>query len=112
MSTVTLDRPTFDRTLQQRYAALDRANDVRSRRAAWKRDVKAGRRLALDVLLSPPWWAESMKVVDVLLAVPKVGRVKASKTLRRGPDGLPIPPGKALGALSDRQRQALAEALR
>ena len=50
-------------------------------RAQLKRDLKAGRVSIGALLRDPPPYMESAKVFDVLLAVPKVGRVKASKIL-------------------------------
>ena len=61
--------------------ALQRANEIRSRRAQLKRDLKAGRASIHNLLLDPPQWVETAKVFDMLLAVPKYGRVKANKIL-------------------------------
>lgn len=92
-----------DRTLEQRFEALGVANDVRVRRAQLKRDLKARRVLVADVVVEPPVWAETMKVQDLLLAVPKVGRVKVGKVLR----DVAISPSKTLGGMSVRQRGEL-----
>jgi len=88
--------------------ALQRANEIRSRRAQLKRDLKAGRAKIHDVLLNPPWWVETAKVFDMLLAVPKYGRVKANKILT----GCRISPSKTIGGLSQRQREELIATLR
>ena len=80
---------------------------VRTKRAVLKKDMKARRVTARSVLLEPPEYVETMKVVDLLLAVPKVGRVKVNKVLRR----LGVSPSKTVGGLSERQRQALVELL-
>lgn len=95
---------TFDRSLQQRRDALEGANVIRCARAQLKRDVKAGRRDALSAVLYPPSCAQSMHVIDLLLAVPKVGRVNANRILVR----CRIAPSKTLAGLSERQRQELA----
>lgn len=108
MSTITIPAGGFDRTLDQRMSALAKANDHRSRRAAFKRDLKAGRVSVLDVLIDPPEWAATMKVFDLLVAAPGRGRVKANKALTRAR----ISPGKTLGGLSGRQRTELAGWLR
>lgn len=94
-----------DRSLTQRMDALKRANDVRTKRAQLKRDVKADRdpRPVLDQLRAPAEEFESMKVFDALLALPKVGRVKANKWLQR----CRISPSKTIGGLSYRQRHEL-----
>ncbi len=97
-----------ERSLNQRLEALRRANEIRSRRAALKRDLKAGRELIHKVLLDPPAWVETAKVVDMLLAVPKYGRVKANKALTT----CRISPSKTIGGLSQRQRDELVAELR
>ena len=58
-----------ERSLTQRMEALQRANDVRSRRAQLKRDLKAGRQQIHELLLHPPEYLQSAKVFDLLLAV-------------------------------------------
>lgn len=91
------------RSLEQRRAALDRANEVRTYRAQLKKDLKQ-RRVSLRPLLEePPALLESMKVLDLLIAAPKVGRVKATKALRSAL----VSPSKTVGGLSDRQRGEL-----
>jgi hypothetical protein len=96
------------RTLTQRMAALKRANEIRTARAQLKRDVKAGKVQARDVLLEPPEWAGSMKVFDLLIAVPKYGRVRVNKILQLAR----VSPSKTLGGLSRRQRSDVASMLR
>lgn len=92
-----------DRTLEQRRQALARANTIRSQRAQLKRDLKAGKAWVVDVLLEPDDWADTMKVFDLLIAVPKIGRVKVNKTLVAAR----ISPSKTVGGLSPRQRREL-----
>lgn len=99
----TLYGPAPDRSLEQRLAALARANDVRVRRAELKRDLKAGRRTASAVLADPPEWAEAMKVVDVLLALPRWGVVAVRRVCRF----VEMSPAKTVGGLSPRQRTEL-----
>ena len=65
----------------QRMDALERANEIRTQRAQLKRDLKAGRVSIHELLLDPPEYLETAKVFDMLLAVPKYGRVKANKVL-------------------------------
>ena len=99
---------TPERSLVQRMDALQRANDIRTRRAQLKRDLKAGRATIHGLLLKPPEYVETAKVFDMLLAVPKFGRVKANKVLGQ----CRISPSKTIGGLSERQRTELVTQLR
>lgn len=83
--------------------ALLLANDVRVKRAKLKTEIKAGVRSVLDALNAPPPEAVTMKVFDLLLAVPKYGRIKVNKMLAR----VQISPSKTVGGLSPRQRREL-----
>ena len=89
-------------------AALRRANEIRTARANLKRDLKAGRASINDLLLGPPEFLGTAKVMDLLLAVPKYGRVKANKILQQ----CRISPSKTIGGLSPRQRAELVSMLR
>jgi hypothetical protein len=97
-------RATPERSLDQRMDALSTANEVRTLRAQLKRDLKAGRVSIDALLLTPPPYLETAKVFDMLLAVPKVGRVKATKILH----SCQVSPNKTFGGLSERQRAELA----
>src|ERR1700689_13945 len=97
-----------ERSFVQGREALARANDVRSRRAQLKRDLKAGRQPIHELLLEPPEYLQTAKVFDLLLAVPKYGRVKVNKILSQ----CRISPSKTLGGLSERQRGELVTLLR
>ena len=88
--------------------ALQRANLIRMQRAQLKRDLKAGRQTIQDLLLEPPDFVETAKVFDMLLAVPKYGRVKVNKVLQQ----CRISPSKTIGGLSQRQRTELVSMLR
>jgi hypothetical protein len=99
---------TPERSLLQRMEALQRANDIRTRRAQLKRDLKAGRVSIQQLLLDPPRWVETAKVFDMLLAVPKYGRVKVNRILSQ----CRISPSKTIGGLSERQRTELVGQLR
>lgn len=96
-----------ERSMQQRMSALERANEIRSERAQLKRDLKAGKANARELLRDPPEWLCTMKVVDMLIALPKIGRVKANKYLNR----CRLSPSKTIGGMSVRQRQELLAAL-
>lgn len=101
------ERATFERTTEQRMTALEKANAVRRWRAQLKRDMKARRLRAHELLREPPEMIHSMKVLDLLLAAPKIGRTKAMRMLTRAG----VSPSRSVGALSDRQRQMLLAAL-
>lgn len=97
-----------ERSFDQRMEALRRANDIRSRRAALKKDLKAGRMRFETLLEDPPDYLLTAKVFDILLAVPKYGRVKTQRALNH----CRISPSKTIGGLSERQRQELVQQLR
>ena len=92
-----------ERSLDQRMDALKRANDIRTARAKLKKDLKAGKASIHALLLDPPEYVMTAKVFDMLLAVPKYGRVKANRILNQ----CRISPSKTIGGLSERQRTEL-----
>ena len=71
------------RSLDQRMDALKRANDIRTARAKLKKDLKAGKANIHALLLDPPDYVMTAKVFDMLLAVPKYGRVKTNRILNQ-----------------------------
>jgi hypothetical protein len=91
------------RSLDQRMDALKRANDIRVRRARLKKDLKDGNARIEDVLNDPPEFVSTAKVIDILMAVPKFGRVKAARFLNT----CRISQSKTVGGLSERQRAEL-----
>lgn len=97
-----------ERSLTQRMDALARANQIRVKRAQLKRDLKSGRRSIHSLLLNPPAYVETAKVLDLLLAVPHLGRARAAKLLARAR----IAPSKTVGGLSERQRAEIIALLR
>ena len=97
-----------ERSLDQRMEALKRANTIRSKRAQLKRDLKAGKVNIHTLLLDPPEYVQTAKVLDMLLAVPKYGRVKTNRILNQ----CRISPSKTIGGLSERQRTELVSQLR
>jgi hypothetical protein len=97
-----------ERTRDQRMRALRRANEIRSKRAKLKRDLKAGKAKIETLLLDPPEYVMSAKAFDMILAVPKYGRVKANRILGQ----CRISPSKTIGGLSERQRAELVGQLR
>lgn len=97
-----------DRSLRQRMNALDNANVIRKYRAELKKDVKAGRIQAIDLILNPPEKIDTMKIFDLLVHMPKYGRIKVDKLLRT----CRISPSKTVGGMSDRQRAEMVAMLR
>jgi S13-like protein len=94
-----------ERSLDQRMDALKRANDIRVKRARLKKDLKDGHVQIEEVLREPPEYVSTAKVVDILMAVPKFGRVKATRFL----NACRISQSKTVGGLSDRQRSELIQ---
>ena len=92
-----------ERSLGQRMDALKRANDVRVKRAQLKKDLKEGKVRIEQILGNPPEYVSTAKVIDILMAVPKFGRVKAARFLNT----CRISQSKTVGGLSDRQRAEL-----
>ena len=74
------------RSLDQRMDALKRANDVRVKRAKLKKDLKEGKVRIETILGNPPEYVSTAKVIDILMAVPKFGRVKAGALPQHVPD--------------------------
>ena len=99
---------TLERTYEQRMTALQRANEIRFGRAALKADISHGDVDARDILLSPPELVESMRVVDLLLAVPRVGPSKAARMLRF----CRVSATRPLGGMTQRERVELSSLLR
>jgi hypothetical protein len=95
------------RSLPQRMEALQKANEIRSQRAQLKRQLKSGELEIVDVLREPPEFLRTAKVIDLLLVVPKFGRVKATRVLTR----CRISQAKTVGGLSERQRAELCDTL-
>jgi hypothetical protein len=91
------------RSLDQRMEALKRANDIRVKRAQLKKDLKDGRVQIEQILGDPPEYVSTAKVFDMLMAVPKFGRVKAARFLNQ----CRISQSKTVGGLSERQRAEL-----
>ena len=97
-----------ERSHKQRMRALETANEIRTRRAKLKKDLKGGKVQIDKLLLDPPEYLGSAKVFDLMLAVPKYGRVKVNRVLNQ----CRISPSKTIGGLSVRQRSELVAHLR
>jgi hypothetical protein len=100
---VVVDRPVEPQHMQ----ALARANQVRLARAELKRQIAAGRRSAVEVVLTCPWEAESMSVNELLCSQRRWGRARSRKLIV----SVELTETKRLGTLTERQRKILARAL-
>ena len=108
MSPTTSTTAVPARSHDQRMRALEAANEIRTKRAQLKKDLKAGKTRIDSLLMSPPEYLHSAKVFDLMLAVPKYGRVKVNRVLNQ----CRISPSKTIGGLSVRQRAELVALLR
>lgn len=97
-----------ERSLTQRLDALENANIIRTQRSELKRKLRERRMTVYDLILDPPKYIETMKLFDLMLAVPKYGRVKVNKICTQ----CRISPSKTLGGLSERQREEVVKLLR
>jgi hypothetical protein len=96
----------LDRSREQRIAALLRANQIRIERSKLKKSMTLD--TAISHVAAPPAFTQTMLVADLLRAVPKFGRARVERLMRR----LQIADQKTLEEMSDRQRSDLADALR
>jgi hypothetical protein len=96
------------RSLDQRMEALTRANEIRVARAQLKRDLKERRIRIEQVIADPPDYVLTAKVYDMLVAVPRLGRVKVGRLLTQ----CRISQSKTVGGLSERQRTELLDMFR
>ena len=94
--------------MAQRISALETANEIRFKRAQLKRDIKAGRVDLYSLVENPPEWLNTMKVIDLLLALPRIGRVKAGKYMTSHQ----MYHSKTVGGMSERQRKELLRYLK
>jgi DNA-binding NarL/FixJ family response regulator len=95
------------RSPESRMNALRQANQIRSLRAKLKQDLREGTVGLEQILATRAGYLATAKVFDLLLAVPKIGPVKAAHLLTLAH----INPSKTVVALSDRQRARLIELL-
>jgi hypothetical protein len=91
---------TPERSVEQRNAALRKANATRLKRADWKKRVKHHEEDPFAALVDPPAELASMRVYDWLRSMPMMGKAKADRILRM----CGISAVKTLGDLSERQR--------
>lgn len=91
----------------QHLQALQRANRVRLARAALKRRVAAQEENVSEIVLSCPFEAESMSILELLMSQRRWGRTRSRRVLL----GLSITENKEIGTLTQRQRVVLADVL-
>ncbi len=91
----------------QHLQALGRANAVRLARAELKRRIATGEVSAGEVILGCPWEARSMTVADLLASQRRWGTTRCRRVLAQ----VPVSETKQVGALTERQRLALAALL-
>lgn len=86
---------------------LRKANHIRRVRANLKQELREGRVRLEQVLATRTDYLASAEVFDLLMAVPKIGPVKAGRLLAVAR----ISPSKTVSELSERQRTRLIELL-
>jgi hypothetical protein len=91
----------------QHMQALEQANRVRLARAALKRRVGKGELTAAEVIVTCPWEAESMPIMDLLMSQRRWGRTRCRKFLT----SIQMSETKSVGSLTERQRRTLAALL-
>jgi hypothetical protein len=91
----------------QHMRALQRANEVRLARAELKRRIAYGETSAAEVVLSSPWEVETMAVAELLMSQRRWGHTRARRFLA----AIPMAETKAIGSMTERQRQTLAAML-
>jgi hypothetical protein len=95
------------RLRERRMNALRQANQVRGLRAKLKQDLREGTVRLEQILATGADYLASAEVFDLLVAVPKIGPVKAAHLLTIAR----ISPSKTVAGLSARQRTRLIELL-
>jgi hypothetical protein len=83
--------------------ALEQANEVRTARAALKKELAAGKIELVQILTDPPPCVRTARVRDLLLVLPKIGTVWAARILAH----CGIAHSKTLAGLTERQRGEL-----
>jgi hypothetical protein len=91
----------------QHLRALARANEVRLARADLKRRVLDQEVSVAEIVLDPPTEAENMTLADLLMSQKRWGDMRCRKFLA----AIPMSEAKTVGAMTERQRRAVAESL-
>ena len=96
-------------TLEEKKAALKKAQDMRSKRAQIRRDLKEGK-VTLEKLLSDPSMDEAvsrMRVSYLLESLPRMGRVKSRKLMEE----VGIAESRRVQGLGTKQKEELLKRL-
>jgi hypothetical protein len=96
------------RSREQRLRALQQANEIRLARAKLKKELASGKLELAQILAEPPACVRTARLRELLLALPKIGSVKAGRILAQ----CGIAHSKTLAGLSDRQRAELLNLFR
>lgn len=91
----------------QHLHALARANEIRLARASTKRAIAAGELTVAEVLLDCPAELERMEIGELISCQRRWGSQRTRRLLAR----VPVVETKLIGALTERQRRAIADAL-
>lgn len=91
----------------QHLRALESANRVRLARAELKRRIAGGHVAVAEVVTERPWAAAGMPVLDLLMSQRRWGATRSRKLLTR----IPLSETRKVGALTDRERDVLAQEL-
>jgi len=91
----------------RRLLALGKANEIRIARARLKRQLHAGDVQIKQILAAPPRCASTASVLELLLAIPKVGPVRARRLLT----ATRVSEATRVGRLTERQRGELLDRL-
>lgn len=92
-------------TGEKRAEALAKAGEARRARAELKASLRTGGTDLPTVLDSTDPVVVKTRVVQILTALPKIGKVRAEAIMT----DLDIAPGRKIGGLGPRQRDALLE---
>lgn len=99
----------------QHMQALERANRVRLERAEIKRKIADAETTVAAVLRDPPPETATMELGDLIMCGHRWGRARMRRLLRSLPADITLQPevieAKGLGALTDRQRNRIADML-
>jgi hypothetical protein len=98
---------TLVATNTQRLEALQRANEVRTARAAMKRRIATGEVGAAEAILSGDPEIGGMAVSEVLISQRSWGHVRCRRFLM----SISLAENKTIASMTDRQRSLLASAL-
>lgn len=95
-------------SLEEKRKALKKAQEVRSKRAKIRQNLKNGKTSILEVLANiNDDVVARMRVVYLLESLPRIGKVKTKKIM----NDIGIDETRRIQGLGNRQRQALIERL-